>query len=101
MIRLALLIILFASPAWAHGDADWIRKGGYANPADPRQFCCGRVDCVEIAAERVHEGPDGYKLDDYGETVPHKLSTPSEDGKYWRCQWGGERKCFFYPLTGF
>jgi hypothetical protein len=31
------------------------------------------------------------------ETVPFSEALPSPDGHYWRCQWGGSRKCFFAP----
>jgi hypothetical protein len=29
--------------------------------------------------------------------VPFSEALPSPDGRYWRCQWGGSRKCFFAP----
>jgi hypothetical protein len=29
--------------------------------------------------------------------VPFSEALPSPDGNYWRCQWGGTRKCFFAP----
>jgi len=29
--------------------------------------------------------------------VPFSEALPSPDGAYWRCQWGGARKCFFAP----
>ena len=31
------------------------------------------------------------------ETVPFDEATPSPTGTYWRCYWGGKRKCFFAP----
>jgi hypothetical protein len=33
------------------------------------------------------------------ETVPYQEAQPSPDGHYWRCAWGGARKCFFAPPT--
>jgi hypothetical protein len=29
--------------------------------------------------------------------VPYQEAQPSPDGHYWRCAWGGTRKCFFAP----
>jgi hypothetical protein len=39
----------------------------------------------------------GYYVVSIKETVPFSEATPSPDGRYWRCQWGGSRKCFFAP----
>ena len=35
------------------------------------------------------------QANDHG--VPFGEAMPSPDGHFWRCQWGGARKCFFVP----
>ena len=41
--------------------------------------------------------PAGYFVISTKETIPFSEATPSPTGTYWRCQWGGTRKCFFAP----
>lgn len=96
----AAFAVAGTSPAWSHGDYDWINKGGYRNAGG--EACCGTIDCEEIPKSRVEETKAGFVLLDKKETVPHTEAVPSEDGKYWRCHRGdGTRRCFFYPLAGF
>jgi hypothetical protein len=96
--RLALAFVLVAatlSLASAHGPADWIQRGGYRNAAG--ELCCGERDCFEISGEDVTITGAGYFVHSIRETVPFGEALPSPDGHYWRCQWGGMRKCFFAP----
>ena len=79
----------------AHGPAEWIQRGGYKNSAG--ELCCGERDCFELADGDVKITDAGFYIISIKETVPFSEATPSPDGKYWRCQWGGSRKCFFAP----
>lgn len=90
LVAVALALLL---PALAHGPAEWIQRGGYRNAVG--ELCCGERDCFEV--EPVRTTATGYYLPGYRETIPFSEALPSRDGKYWRCQWGGARKCFFAP----
>jgi hypothetical protein len=96
--------LLCAVPAQAHGPAQWIQDGHYKNAVG--ELCCGERDCFELADADVKTRPDGYHVTlhpsggDVVEVIPYSEATPSPDGKYWRCQWGGSRKCFFAPPPG-
>ena len=96
--RLALGSVLVAttlSLASAHGPAEWIQRGGFKNAAG--ELCCGERDCFELATDDVSVTAGGYYVRSVRETVPFNEALPSPDGRYWRCQWGGSRKCFFAP----
>lgn len=98
-VGLILLGVVFymtsIRPAKAHGPAEWIQRGGYKNAAG--ELCCGERDCFELGDGDVKVTASGYYIVSIKETVPFSEATPSPDGKYWRCQWGGARKCFFAP----
>ncbi len=83
------------SLASAHGPAEWINRGAYKNAAG--ELCCGERDCVELTDADVSVTAAGYLVKSIKETVPFGDALPSPDGHYWRCQWGGMRKCFFAP----
>lgn len=105
-------LIFIATPLSAHDDADWIRQGGYRNGAN--ELCCGPRDCAAIPASAVKVTAAGYRVNVPGyasphglgligainETVPYSDALPSPDGGYWRCAWGGKRRCFFAPHLG-
>ena len=91
----ATFAILSLSVAHAHGPAAWIQQGGYKNGLG--ELCCGERDCVEISAADVKVTPAGYMLISTSETIPFDQATPSPTGTFWRCDWGGQRKCFFAP----
>jgi hypothetical protein len=96
--RLTLAPVLLGttlSLASAHGPAEWIQRGGHRNAAG--ELCCGERDCAEIAGEDVNITGAGYFVRSIRETVPFSEALPSPDGHYWRCQWGGARKCLFAP----
>ena len=96
--RFVLAAVLAASTlslASAHGPAEWIQDGGYRNAAG--ELCCGERDCFELASSDVSVTAAGYFVRSTRETVPFSEALPSPDGQYWRCQWGGARKCFFAP----
>ncbi len=110
-VVLAFLLALCSvkvQPAHAHDAAQWIQDGGYKNSAG--ELCCGKRDCDELEDSQVKITPLGYEVTlrtapspidgmrgYIHETVPFSEATPSPDGRYWRCQWGGSRKCFFAP----
>jgi len=96
--RLTLAAVLLAatfSLASAHGPAEWIQRGGYRNAVG--ELCCGERDCAELADGDITITGAGYLVKSIRETVPFSEALPSPDGRYWRCQWGGSRKCFFAP----
>src|SRR5262245_25830168 len=94
-VLFAISAIGMLSLAHAHGPAAWIQQGGYKNALG--ELCCGERDCLEIAAADVKVTPSGYLLKSTSETIPFHEATPSPTGTYWRCDWGGQRKCFFAP----
>jgi hypothetical protein len=99
LIASALATAALASTALAHGDADWINQGGWRNAVG--ELCYGERDCAVVPGVRAVSVPaPGYRLPD-GEFVPQSEALPSPDGQFWRCVWGGERKCFFAPPMGF
>ena len=106
---LTAIIVALALPASAHGPAEWIQRGAYKNTAG--ELCCGERDCGVQIGGRIEQVRGGYAVDatfqigegtastvyHVKEFVPFDQATPSPDGSYWRCAWGGERKCFFAP----
>jgi hypothetical protein len=91
----AVLVAATLSLAGAHGPAEWIQRGAYRNAAG--ELCCGERDCFELSGEDISITEAGYFVKSVRETVPFNEALPSPDGNYWRCQWGGSRKCFFAP----
>lgn len=97
---LRLLIIIYLSVVIggvviAHGESDWIRKGGYQNKKG--ESCCGHNDCFRVDPNQVDVMRDGYLLWSV-EFVPYGEVMASRDGSYWRCRKpDGSRRCFFAP----
>ena len=89
------ITMLSLSFAYAHGPAEWIQRGGFKNAVG--ELCCGERDCTELGRADVQITPAGYFIVSIKETVPFEEATPSPTGTYWRCYWGGRRKCFFAP----
>ena len=92
---LAAMAMLSLQLAYAHGPAEWIQRGEYKNALGV--LCCGERDCAELSSADVRITSAGYYVISIKETVPFSEATPSPTGTYWRCQWGGHRKCFFAP----
>ncbi len=88
-MRVLLVLVLLATPALAHGPAEWIQRGGYKNAVG--ELCCGPCDCFELADGDVRVTAAGYFVSSTKETIPFSEATPSPDGRYWRCAWGGKR----------
>ena len=95
LLLVALAATATLSLASAHGPAEWINRGSYKNAAG--ELCCGERDCAELSDADVSVTAAGYFVKSISETVPYGEALPSPDGHYWRCQWGGMRKCFFAP----
>ena len=92
---LATLAVVSLSVAYAHDTAEWIQRGGYKNALG--ELCCGERDCAELADNDIRITNAGYFVKSINETIPFHEATPSPNGRYWRCYWGGKRKCFFAP----
>ena len=104
------VLLLLATPALAHGPAEWIQRGGYKNGLG--ELCCGERDCGYKVSGTIEEKTGGYAVDaifmvtpvggahftiHLKEFVPFSEATPSPTGEFWFCKWGGKRKCFFAP----
>jgi len=83
--------------AQGHGPAQWIADGRIRNAAG--DLCCGERDCRELSDTDIGVTANGYLVKSLNEIVPYREAQPSPDGRYWRCAWGGTRKCFFAPPT--
>jgi hypothetical protein len=100
LIAIALgLAMASATPAAAHGDFDWINKGGYRNANG--DHCCGKDDCFKLGANEVEQERSGYRVPSHGVTVPYREAQRSEDGNYWICRTSAKMRCFFAPHQGF
>jgi len=95
LVGLTALMLVSLSLAYGHDAAEWIQRGGYKNAVG--ELCCGERDCAELASADVKVTPAGYLIVSVNETIPFSEATPSPTGTYWRCYWGGKRKCFFAP----
>ena len=89
------ITLVVMAVARAHGPAEWIQRGGFKNLAG--ELCCCEHDCFELSDSDVRITAAGYFIVSIKEPVPFSDATPSPDGRYWRCAWGGQRKCFFAP----
>jgi hypothetical protein len=98
MRRLLLIVVVIAieSPVWAH---DWWGNGGEVDQIT-KMLCCGQKDCREVPADDVIEpGADHrWHFKDTRFAIDATRTMPSPDGRYWRCIWNGEIKCFFAPF---
>jgi hypothetical protein len=110
VIAAVIIVAMGAVSAAAHGPAAWVASQGLKNAAG--ELCCGENDCGVMVAGKIVPTAQGYQVDatfkittTYGaelleevhEIVPYSEAQPSPDGAYWRCRWGGVRKCFFAP----
>ena len=91
----ALTMLSLSLAAYAHGPAEWIQRDQYKNSVG--ELCCGERDCAELTDADVKITSAGYFIVSIKETIPFSEATPSPTGTYWRCFWGGKRKCFFAP----
>jgi hypothetical protein len=129
-----VLVSMLVPQASAHdalGASDWIG----ANPGKYKSVtgnieCCGKGDCGRLDDDAVRYGKAGVEVHGTAtffigrdpnswmrlridEVIPYNEVQPSEDGKFWRCQWPGpqqtggvmygttpHRTCFFGPPPG-
>jgi hypothetical protein len=76
---------------------------GWAYP----MACCYNVDCREVQASTVKEGPKGYVIRSTGEVIPMTDSRvkDSPDGEFHWCSVAGANNtrtiCLFVPPRGF
>ena len=103
MFRLTIYVLgaslLAAAPASAHGDYDWINKGGYHGANG--DHCCGKDDCFKLESKEVEESRDGYRVPSQNVTVPYSQALRSEDDHYWICRTSAKMRCFFAPHSGY
>lgn len=95
---LPFLLILVNSPVLAHDAATWIQERNIKNAVG--ELCCGERDCKSLESDDVKVVEGGFYIISLKETVPFSEALPLPNdarslGKYWRCEWGGQRKCFF------
>jgi hypothetical protein len=95
LLAAAALLAGAVSASRAHDTAEWIQREGWKNAVG--ELCCGERDCSELADDDVRVTAAGYFIKSLKETVPYSEALPSPTGTYWRCEWGGTRKCFFAP----
>ena len=101
LLAIGLLALAGIKVARGHDATDWIARGGYKSLIG--ELCCGERDCAALEDGDVKITAAGYFIVSLKETVPfhETLPLPAEGGgRYWRCYWGGKRKCFFAPTSG-
>jgi hypothetical protein len=113
MFAIAVLMAALTTLVRAHGPAEWIQRGEYKNRVG--ELCCGENDCGLLSTGAVVRVPGGYQVDavfagqnKQGQPFQFPIkgfvrdedATPSPDGEYWACSWGGMLKCFFVVLPG-
>ena len=90
-----LSFLLFHTPAFSHDT--W--KTGIAVDPVTKNKCCGWNDTKEIDQSLVLPLKGGFFLLDTHEFIPFARVQPSQDNSIWASRWGGETKCFFYPMS--
>lgn len=92
-ILLVLAAVGIASPTLAH---DWWGNGDVVDQAT-KNLCCGPNDCKQVpAVDVIPPGADHrWHFRDTRFAIDASRAMPSPDGRYWRCIWNGEIKCFF------
>lgn len=94
----AALVLFLTTPAFAHGPAEWIQRENWKNALG--ELYCGEHDCVRLEDGDVRPVEGGYYIKSLEEFVPLKDVLPVSPDGFFRCQWGGMRKCFFAPFGG-
>lgn len=95
---LALALLAWAKPAWAH---DWYT--GLRNASG--ESCCGGSDCHPVATSEARQEADGtlsVLWDGKWYVVPDEailVDAYSPDGRLHLCFWGGKVKCLILPAA--
>lgn len=103
MILWFAILLLAAMPALAHGDADWIAKGGYQDPTTSGASCCGPTDCHRIEPKDVLMTGEGYIVTHDGHEYRHGFAGVqwSETRDFFICLRPNKTvRCFFAPPVG-
>lgn len=98
MVRvLAVLAALAPLAAAAHGDAEWIRQGGYLDGDGNR--CCGPQDCHPAPPGAILRTADGWTTPATGRRWRRGEAGlyQSEDFSPWWCVREGVIYCIFVP----
>ena len=111
-MRKIIALMLLSSYTHAHDpqhQSDWIGEHRYMSPITGKS-CCGRMDCGVVDNDAVRRVEGGYEVHGWvryfsyfgvnqqvDEFWPTNETLISEDGRYWRCQAMGERRCVFVP----
>jgi len=101
-----LAALVAATPAEAHGAAQWIADGGYKAPNG--STCCGVSDCRRAQGVTATRVTDGYQLaveidgKSYALFVPKAAVFASIDNAVWYCALPqdylkGRARCLFLP----
>jgi len=104
MTRIIIVFLLaglsagFFTPAWGHGEFDWIMND--PNPAI--SSCCGPADCEHVKTGDIEATGAGWYLKETGEVIPFDKTFPSKDGQVARCRYlaTGKTRCLFIPPGG-
>lgn len=99
---LVILGLALASPAWGHGEADWIMDGHYTDRHGA--ICCNvGTDCLPTTEGEVIRIEGGWKhvptntvLMD-GDPGIHESKDPR--GRTFRCVRAGQFKCYFPGIS--
>ncbi len=94
-ILAVLSFIFFHTPSFAH---DFWKTGEAVDP-QTKNKCCGWNDTKELDPKVVVPMKGGFFLMDTHEFIANARVQPSQDNSIWASRWGGETKCFFYPMS--
>jgi len=100
MMRTLLVLCLLAAPAAAHDALPTAAKPqGWTYPF----ACCSGVDCREVPADWIEEGPSSLRIVPTGEKIEYSDTRlrESPDGEYHWCSVAGKNDsktiCLFLP----
>jgi hypothetical protein len=92
-------LLVMSGVAKSHDAAEWIQREQLKNRIG--ELCCGPRDCSRLEDGDVKPVSGGFLIQSTKEFVPTSEALPVSPDGYWICRWGGQRKCFIVPLTGF
>lgn len=95
MRKLVFLLCLIGSPVAAH---DYWQNGDKVDPKT-KAMCCNGSDTKQFDLSLLKPVEGGFLLLDTKEFIPYERVQPSPDENVWVSRWGGQTKCFFYPMS--